>query len=596
MQRQNKMKKFFKKLITKLVKFTIIIGIWVGVISIIATLIFMHDLPSLSEINKKDNLKIVEVRYSNNNLIATYGKDNIDEVDFKDLPINLINAVIAIEDRRFFDHNGIDLLSILRAAYINQKKGYIAQGASTITQQLAKMLFLDSKKTFKRKIQEILLAIQIERKFSKNQILTMYLNKAYFGSGNYGVKNAAKSYFQKDINKINLNEAAILASILKAPSKLSPKINKKLVEERANLVLKNMIEYDYLDESHIAQIGDDPNYKSDSGQRYYFSDLIYQNYQDFTSYDESVGNISIITTLDEDIQNKTSQALADFLKNHKNDLGSSQIAALIMDYQGRVLSMIGGRDYQSSQFNRAFFASRQAGSLFKTFIYLSAFENGYNIDDIFTDKKIKFSDWLPNNYNDQYYGDVSLKFAFANSLNSVSIQLAKEVSLKKISDLLIKFGIETYDKKDLTIALGSSSTTLYDIVSSYSIIANKGYFLMPSYIDEISLENNIIYKKFGSKMGPIISTKSIAMIDELLHEVIKSGTGKKANKNDFQINNLRGKTGTSQNYRDAWFVGYNNKYIIGVWIGNDNYRPTNKISGGYLPAILFSDIIDKIDR
>ncbi len=424
----------------------------------------------------------------------------------------------------------------------------------------------------------------------------MYLNKAYFGSGNYGVKNAAKSYFQKDINKINLNEAAILASILKAPSKLSPKINKKLVEERANLVLKNMIEYDYLDESHIAQIGDDPNYKSDSGQRYYFSDLIYQNYQDFTSYDESVGNISIITTLDEDIQNKTSQALADFLNNHKNDLESSQIAALIMDYQGRVLSMIGGRDYQSSQFNRAFFASRQAGALFKTFIYLSAFENGYNIDDIFTDKKIKFSDWLPNNYNDQYYGDVSLKFAFANSLNSVSIQLAKEVSLKKISDLLIKFGIETYDKKDLTIALGSSSTTLYDIVSSYSIIANKGYFLMPSYIDEISLDNNIIYKKFGSKMGPIISNKSVAMIDELLHEVIKSGTGKKANKNDFQINNLRGKTGTSQNYRDAWFVGYNNKYIIGVWIGNDNYRPTNKISGGYLPAILFSDIIDKIDR
>ncbi len=587
------MKDFFSKLILKIIKYTIFIAIWLGVACFVIVLIYMHDLPNLSQINSNNNQNIVEVRYSNNNLIATYGKENIDEVDFKDLPQNLINAVISIEDRRFYEHYGIDFLSILRAAYINQKKGYIAQGASTVTQQLAKMLFLDSNKTFKRKVQEILLAIQIEKKFTKNQILTMYLNKAYFGSGNYGVKNAARSYFQKNISEINLNESAILASILKAPSKLSPKVNKSLVEDRANLVLKNMIEYGHLDESHIAQIAENPDYKNDSGQRYYFSDLIYKNYQDFISYDETVGKISITTTLDEQIQAITSDVLTNFINSYKSKLGSSQIAALIMDYEGRVVAIIGGKDYQSSQFNRAFFARRQAGSLFKTFIYLCAFENNYNIHDIYIDKKIQLSNWLPSNYNDKYYGKVDLKFAFAKSLNSVSIQLARELTLSKINLLLNKFGIETTNQEDLTIALGSPSVTLYDIVGSYSIIANKGYYNMPSYIDEISLDNNILYKKFGSKIGPIISQKSAQNIDILLKNAVKNGTGIRA---FLANNNIRGKTGTSQDYRDAWFVGYSNNYIVGVWIGNDNYMPTNKIFGGNLPAILFADIIDKIDN
>jgi penicillin-binding protein 1A len=587
------MKDFFSKLILKIIKYTIFIAIWLGVACFVIVLIYMHDLPNLSQINSKNNQNIVEVRYSNNNLIATYGKENIDEVDFKDLPQNLINAVISIEDRRFYEHYGIDLLSILRAAYINQKKGYIAQGASTITQQLAKMLFLDSNKTFKRKVQEILLAIQIEKKFTKNQILTMYLNKAYFGSGNYGIKNAARSYFQKNISEINLNESAILASILKAPSKLSPKINKSLVEDRANLVLKNMIEYGYLDESHIAQIAENPDYRNDSGQRYYFSDLIYKNYQDFISYDETAGKISITTTLDEQIQAITSDVLTNFINSYKSKLGSSQIAALIMDYKGRVVAIIGGKDYQSSQFNRAFFAKRQAGSLFKTFIYLCAFENNYNIDDIYIDKKIQLSNWLPSNYNNKYYGKVDLKFAFAKSLNSVSIQLARELTLNKINLLLNKFGIKTNNNEDLTIALGSTSVTLYDIVGSYSIIANKGYYNMPSYIDEISLDKNILYKKFGSTIGPIISQQSAQNIDILLKNAVENGTGIKA---FLANNNIRGKTGTSQDYRDAWFVGYSNKYIVGVWIGNDNYMPTNKIFGGNLPAILFADIIDKIDN
>lgn len=587
------MKDFFNKLILKIIKYTIFIAIWLGVTCFVIVLIYMHDLPNLSQINSKNNQNIVEVRYSNNNLIATYGKENIDEVDFKDLPQNLINAVISIEDRRFYNHYGIDFLSILRAAYINQKKGYIIQGASTITQQLAKMLFLDSDKTFKRKVQEILLAIQIEKKFTKNQILTMYLNKAYFGSGNYGVKNAARSYFQKNISQINLNESAILASILKAPSKLSPKVNKSLVEDRANLVLKNMIEYGYLNESHIAQIAENPNYRNDSGQRYYFSDLIYKNYQDFISYDETVGKISITTTLDEKIQAMTSDVLTNFINSYQSKLGSSQIAALIMDYDGRVIAIIGGKDYQSSQFNRAFFAKRQAGSLFKTFIYLCAFENNYNIDDIYIDKKIQLSNWLPSNYNNKYYGEVDLKFAFAKSLNSVSIQLARELTLNKINLLLNKFGIKTNNNEDLTIALGSTSVTLYDIVGSYSIIANKGYYNMPSYIDEISLDENILYKKFGSTIGPIISQKSAQNIDILLKNAVENGTGIKA---FLANNNIRGKTGTSQDYRDAWFVGYSNKYIVGVWIGNDNYMPTNKIFGGNLPAILFADIIDKIDN
>lgn len=552
----------------------------------------MQDLPDLKNFNKKDHFQNIDVTYSNGKIIKSFGNNVVDEVDFYELPDYLVDAIIAIEDRRFFDHFGIDIISIARAAYINHKKGYIAQGASTITQQLAKLLFLDSQKTFKRKVQEVLLAFQLERKFTKEQILTLYLNRAYFGSGNYGVKNAAKSYFNKDIAEINLSEAAILAALLKAPSKLSPKNNPQLAEERANLVIKNMIQNDYLDESDISEIGSRPNYQIDTMQRFYLVDIAFRNYLDFLPADyKNDKSIIIKTTLDENLQEKVQNITQDFIKKNNNELKNSQLALLVMDYQGQVKAVIGGKNYQDSQFNRAFDAKRQAGSLFKTFVYLAAFENGFQDNDIFTDEKIKFSDWLPSNYDNLYYGDVDLKTAFAKSLNSVAIQLAQKVTIPKINDLLSKFNIKIENENNLTIALGSPSISLYEIVGAYAIIANHGNYLIPSYIDSIYSKKNLIYKRYGSQIGQVISNQSWYMMDKLLEEVVRSGTGRQA-RSKFSV---RGKTGTSQNHRDAWFVGYSDNFVVGVWIGHDDSNSSTKITGGSFPAILFAQIIDNID-
>lgn len=556
-------------------------------------LIYMQDLPNLDDFDKKDHFQNIDVTYSNGNIIKSYGNLGINEVSFFELPNHLIEAVVAIEDRRFFDHIGIDFVSIIRALYINHKKGYIAQGASTITQQLAKMLFLDSQKTFKRKIQEVLLSFQLERKFNKEQILELYLNRAYFGSGNYGIKNAAKNYFNKDISEINLNESAILAGLLKAPSKLSPKNNPKLAEERANLVIKNMIQNDYLNQEDILELGKQPNYHIDSMQRFYLADIAYRNYKNFlpTSFKQDKA-LKIKTTLDENIQKRLQNVAQNFLVKYNQKLANSQIAVLVMNHQGEVKAVIGGKNYQDSQFNRAFDAKRQAGSLLKTFIYLAAFENGYQDKDTAIDSEIQFSDWLPSNYNNIYYGEVDLKTAFAKSLNSVAVQLAQKVTINKVVGLLKNFNIKTPKKNDLTIALGSPSVTLFEITGAYAIIANGGNYIIPSYIDSIIQDqDNIIYQRYGSQIGKVISNQSWYMIDNLLAEVVKSGTGRKARSKII----VKGKTGTSQKFRDAWFVGYSNNYVIGIWLGRDDYKSTNEISGGSLPAILFSQIIDKID-
>ena len=553
----------------------------------------MQDLPNLGQLYNDSNKPVIEVRYSNDNIIKTFGAVDNDEAEFYEIPQHLVNAVISIEDRKFFNHGGIDYFAILRAFYVNQKNGYIVQGASTITQQLSKLLFLSSNKTIKRKIQEILLSFQLEREFTKEQILTIYLNRAYFGSGNYGVKNAAKSYFNKDIAQINLNEATILASILKAPSRLSPKVNLELVKNRADLVLKNMIKYGYIDESHIGELSDNINYKNDSFQRFYVADLVKRNFKDFLASDlDENKSFFIRTTIDENIQNNLEDILYKFLKSNNKKIDKSQIAVVVMDKNGKLKALIGGKDYQKSQFNRAIDAKRQAGSLFKTFVYLTAFEQGFKSDDFLVDSKVEFSNWLPDNYNDKYYGIVDLKTSFAKSLNSIAIKLAKQSSLDAVIDMLAKFGLKADKKDGLTVALGSSSVSLYELVAAYAVIANDGQAFIPSYVEEIYDESNEeLYMRFGSNLGKIISDESWLMIDNLLNEVVLNGTARNAISNK----NARGKTGTSQNFRDAWFVGYSGDYVIGVWIGNDDYSATNKISGGGLPAKLFSRILSDIN-
>ena len=576
-----------------ILKWGFFFSIWIAIFAVIALFYYFQGLPSLSDLEKESSRQLVQINYANGNLISNRGGVYISEVSYYELPQNLINAVVAVEDRRFFSHPGIDVIGIVRAFSANRQAGRIVQGGSTITQQLAKMLFLNPNRTIKRKIQEVLLALQLERRFSKEQILAFYLNRAYFGSGNHGVASAAKFYFGKDVSQLNLNESAMLAGLLKAPSKYSPKNDREAAEASANIVLKAMIDAGYLHEKNLAELDRDPNYTSYHAQRFYFSDYVYGQFGEFLekkAQDEKV--ISITTTMDEEIQKNLEDVLEKFLELNAKKLGKSQITTVVMKKDGAVLAMSGGNDYQQSQFNRAIFSKRQAGSAFKTFVYLAAFEKGLEVDDVYEDRKVNIGTWLPENFEKRYLGAVTIKRAFADSINSIAVQVANIAGNNAIISMARKCGIvSNINKNDSTIALGTSEVSLYELTAAYATIANDGMPVIPYTITAIkNADDELLYERKTSGLDPVISEDALDDIKEVLREVVKSGTAKNAG----IPGGVYGKTGTSQNFRDAWFIGFDDRYVIGVWIGNDDNSPTNKITGGSLPAQLFAEIMKKI--
>lgn len=581
--------KFFKFIL----KWGFFFSIWIAIFGTLALFYYFKGLPNLSDLEAKSGNQILQINYFDGERITNRGEIYSSEVSYYELPQHLIDAVVATEDRKFFKHHGIDIFGILRASYVNHEAGRIVQGGSTITQQLAKLLFLDPERTFKRKIQEILLAVQLERRFTKEQILTFYLNKAYFGSGSYGINDAAKHYFNKDVSQVNLKEAALLAGLLKAPSKFSPKNNRELAQDRAEIVIGNMIDAGFLDEKNLKQINQDTSYEIDHSQKLYFADFVQDQLPEFLLKKFSEENLlSITTTLDEDIQNNLEDILDKFADQNAKKLGKSQIAAIVMKPDGAIVGMSGGIDYQRSQFNRAVKAKRQPGSAFKTFVYLAAFESGMNVDDVIEDKKTNVGTWLPENYEGRYMGEVTLHQAFANSLNSVAVQLARQVGGKAVAEMANSCGIVTkIDKDDPTIALGTTEVSLLEMVGSYATIANSGSPVIPYAILEVkNSADEVLYLRESSGFDSVISVESQEKIKNVLRAVVEEGTGKKAN----VASDIYGKTGTSQNFRDAWFVGFNSDYVIGVWIGNDDNSATNKITGGSLPAEIFAEIVKKI--
>lgn len=585
--------KFFKLI----AKWTFFFSIWIAIFATLALFYYFKDLPSLSDLEAKNGKQIVQINYANFVRITNRGEIYSSETNYYELPQNLIDAVIATEDRRFFSHHGVDIFGILRAGYVNHEAGRIVQGGSTITQQLAKLLFLNSDRNFKRKIQEVLLAVQLERNFTKEQILNFYLNRAYFGSGSYGVGNAAKHYFGKEVSKLNLNECALLAGLLKAPSKFSPKNNHNLAESRANIVIKNMIDAGFLDEKNLTQLDEDTSYKIDHSQKLYFADFVFDEFGEFLQQKESSKNpsenlLKITSTLDEKIQENLEDVLDDFSQKNSAKIDKSQIAVVIMKKDGAIIGMSGGKDYQQSQFNRAVTAKRQAGSAFKTFVYLAAFEKGFSPDDLMEDKKINVGAWLPDNYESRYLGEVTLQQAFGYSLNSVAVQLARQVGGSAVAQVARKCGVlSKIDKNDPTIALGTSEVSLLELTAAYASIAADGVPAIPYAILQIkNSADEILFKRESSGFEPIFSKEALDKIKKVLRQVVEIGTGKNAN----IAKNIYGKTGTSQNFRDAWFVGFNDDFVIGVWLGNDDNSATKKITGGGLPAQLFAEIIEKI--
>lgn len=566
-------------------------------------------LPTIdSLLNLNENR--IEILYSNSiNKIKVYS-NNVGNVEYSEIPQDLINALIATEDRKFFKHNGIDYLGILRAFIVNITSGSIKQGGSTITQQLAKMALNDSSKTLSRKFKEFILAKKIEKNLTKENILSLYLSKAYFGAGNYGVKSAARFYFDKELYELKLEECAMLVGLLKAPSIYNPTNNEDLTQDRTLQVIMNMQKAGFIKESDIfTYIIPDLNYSTieryNNSQNYYFSDWIYEQLSNYDSIDRD--NISIITTLDYDLQNRTNSVVNDFIKKNIEKIGKSELAVVILGKNGDILSMIGGKNYKQSQFNRAVYANRQVGSLFKLFIYLTGFENGLKINDTFIDEPIKVENWYPENNDSKYRGKISVVDAFAYSSNSVAVQIADYFGIKNVLKTANKLGLTNDFRKDLTVALGSQETNLLSITSAYATINNDGIPIFPYGIKHIIKDGNIIYKRNISYKEPIFNDVVINNIKFLLFNVITKGTGKNAkiqyliDKTDsYNYSNydakffIGGKTGTNQDYKDAWFIGYANDYTIGIWIGNDDNTPTNKITGSNLPALLWKEIVENI--
>ncbi len=524
----------------------------------------------------------------NGNDIAKFGNIYAQVIYPDNLPKNLTNAVIAIEDHRFYKHFGFDAFGFTRAAFTNVFRKRYAQGASTITQQVAKNIFLTPNKTVRRKVQELLLALWLEKKMSKEQIMALYLNRVYFGSGNYGADAAANWYFNKSVYDLNLHEAAILAGMLKAPNRYNPILQRKKALERAAVVLKNMQKYKLITDKEYKQaldmpIGNGQEYRVVGGK--HFAQYVYDKINEFIG--ERTEDIVVMTSLDQKLQETAEKILSQKIAAAK-DKNVTEGAVVILDKTGAIKAMVGGVDYNRSQFNRATQARRQAGSSFKPFVYLTALQVGFTPSSIISDAPITIGKWKPENYTKRYYGDVSLTYALAQSLNAATVRLSQELYLKDIAANAHKMGITTDLTLTPSMVLGTNTVKVIDMATAYATLANGGYEVWPHAINEVAThDGRQIYLRQEEKPARILEADAVLKLTQMMEAVINQGTGRKARLPIFAA----GKTGTTQNYRDAWFIGWTNKYVAAVWVGNDNEKPMNKVGGGSLPAEIWHDIM-----
>jgi penicillin-binding protein 1A len=571
-----------------LLKWGFVAGVWAGVIVFFMLAYYAHDLPSVKKLDESFRTPNIKILDKNNEVIANIGNLYGDYIHFDDMPQHLIDAVISTEDRRFFDHFGVDPVGLVRAFIRNYRAGRVVQGGSTITQQLAKVVFLSPERTIKRKVQEMMLALYLEHKFSKEEILTMYLNRIYLGSGNYGVDAATRSYFGKSAKHINLFEAATIAGLIKAPSRYSPANNFELSQERADQVLGLMVDNNTLSTEDIIFGGIDENYviarRNVRDYAPYFVDWVKEQIYDYIG-DEEGGQIFVRTTLDPKMQMAAEEALASSLAVIDPERKVSQGAIISMSPDGAVLAMVGGKSYKESQFNRATQAYRQPGSAFKFFVYLTALEKGYKPNDIVVDEPLEIDGWKPENWNHQYVGEVSLRNALANSINTVSARLLKDVGVNSVANTARRLGISTPITRDLTLALGSSEVTLVELTGAYAHMANYGNSVWVHGINDITTDDGrVIYSRYKSGQHRVVAEDVTAQMNDMLLNVIESGTGKQAK---LPWRDAAGKTGTSQDSRDAWFIGYTKNVVTGVWVGNDDNTPMNRVGGGGLPALVW---------
>jgi len=564
----------------------LVIGLWLALALFALVFVYALDLPDTDDLWKTGSRPELTIYARDEALVARRGRQSGQALRYDDFPPALVHAVVAIEDRRFFDHFGLDPRGLARAMLANIKAGRLVQGGSTLTQQLAKNVFLTPERSFKRKIQELLLAFWLEAHFSKQDIFALYMNRVYFGSGAYGVQAAAQTYFNRPVQNLSLSEAALLAGLLKAPSRYAPSRDPEAARARAHLVIQAMQAAGYLSKDAADKWVLTPVTFTarSSNAAHYAVDWTLDQLPDYVGRPRA--DLDIMTSLDGRLQLAAENAIAAIMDEAGQDRRAGQAAMVVMSPDGAILAMVGGRGYAASPFNRAVQARRQPGSAFKPIVYLAALENGLKPDHVYEDAPFAIGDWSPKNYDDTYRGKVSAATALATSLNTVAVKVSEKTGRVKVIDMARRLGLTGRLRAHPSLALGSFEVSLLELTAAYAHFANGGRRVVPHIIETvISASGDVLYDRLPPPPLQIVAPHYIGALNAMLRQAVTDGTGRAAN---IEAIDMAGKTGTSQNWRDAWFIGYSGALVVGVWVGNDDGSAMRNVTGGGLPAKIWA--------
>lgn len=581
-------------------------GFWFGLFSIgfmlmivggIFVIVIAHDLPDINNLQDDTKQRGIRIVSEDGTLVATFGEIYGETIPYEQLPKTLIEAVLATEDRRFFAHGGVDMLGIARAVFANARAGKVVQGGSTITQQLAKNMFLTPERTLKRKLQEAILAFYLEGRYRKQEIMAIYLNRVYLGAGAYGVDAAARRYFDKSARDLTLPESAMIAGLLKAPSRYAPTANAKLARDRARQVLINMVDGDFISEAEAKRAAAILNQPAStkvvegSGSRY-FADWVVDSLPDYIGDVNS--DLVVTATIDPKRQAMAEDALTNVMANEGPAKNIKQAALVSMTPGGAVRAMVGGINYGSSQYNRAAQAKRQAGSTFKLFVYLAALEAGYSPQSMVLDAPVSMQvgnrTWNPTNFSGDYKGEIPMWMAVRHSINTAAVRVSQAVGLYRVASMAKRLGIAQVTAAP-SMALGAVEVSLLEITGAYAHLPNNGVSVKPYGITKIAtVDGKVLYQR-GETGGTLsLSQNVVEMMNFMLRGAVQSGTATRA---ALPGRDVAGKTGTSQDFKDAWFVGFTPQLVTGVWVGNDDNTPMKKVTGGNVPAMIWHEYMQQ---